>query len=138
MGWWIGYSHQESYIQELKPLGNTPKESVINDDTNREPLNLSDHTIYTTPNIDLIKKIVGKIDEAKTQALVEVYILSEKEIKAALKQEFKNIELLKKDASQPRPKADHRLKTDDTSIKDESNLTTAADIAMAAFLEKNR
>ena len=85
MGWWIGYSHQESYIQELKPLGNTPKESVINDDTQREPLNLSDHKIYTTPNIDLIKKIVGKIDEAKTQVLIEVYILSEKEIKAALK-----------------------------------------------------
>mgnify|MGYP002359513216 FL=1 len=85
VGWWIGYSHQEAYIQELKPLGNTPKESVINNDTNREPLNLSDHTIYTTPNTDLIKKIVGKIDEAKTQVLVEVYILSEKEIKTALK-----------------------------------------------------
>jgi hypothetical protein len=46
---------------------------------------LSDHTIYTTPNTDLIKKIAEQIDEAKTQVLVEIYILSEKEIKAALK-----------------------------------------------------
>ena len=81
----MGYSHQESYIQELKPLGNTPKESVIKDDTQREPLNLSDHTIYTTPNTELIQKIVEQIDEAKTQVLIEVYILSEKEIKTALK-----------------------------------------------------
>ncbi|MCA9378449.1 hypothetical protein KC711_06245 [Candidatus Peregrinibacteria bacterium] len=58
---------------------------MINNDTNREPLNLSDHTIYTTPNTELIQKIVEQIDQAKTRVLVEVYILSEKEIKTALK-----------------------------------------------------
>lgn len=83
--WWIGYSQQETYLQQLKPLGNTSKKLVINDDIYREPLNLNDHKIYTTPNTDLIKKIVKQIDGAKKQVLIEVYILSEKEIKAALK-----------------------------------------------------
>lgn len=81
---WIWYSHQEEYIQELKPLS----DRGVTEDQNTtlaQPLNLSDHTIYTTPNTDLIKKIVERIDNAKTQVLIEVYILSEKEIKSALK-----------------------------------------------------
>jgi cardiolipin synthase len=85
VGWWIGYSHQESYLQELKPLGERAWEASNKKNSIEAPLSLSDHTIYTTPNTDLIKKIAEQIDEAKTQVLVEVYILSEKEIKAALK-----------------------------------------------------
>ena len=81
---WIWYSYQDEYIQKLKPLS----DRGVTEDQNTilaQPLNLSDHTIYTTPNTDLIKKIVERIDNAKTQVLIEVYILSEKEIKSALK-----------------------------------------------------
>lgn len=85
VGWWIGYSHQESYLQELKPLGERVREASNKKNSIEAPLSLSDHAIYTTPNTDLIKKIAEQIDEAKTQVLVEVYILSEKEIKSALK-----------------------------------------------------
>ena len=82
---WIWYSHQDEYIQELKPL-NEIQGAIKNQNTPlTQPLNLSDHAIYTTPNTDLIKKIVERIDNAKMQVLVEVYILSEKEIKSALK-----------------------------------------------------
>lgn len=76
---WIG---KETYESRIAPLV-TPKTQSIH--ASQSGLSLEDHTIYTSPNTKNIQAIVKDLDQARDEIKVMIYILSERDIKAALK-----------------------------------------------------